>query len=153
MSYNAVKILTSFCLMLFMVMLNTACGKLAPATVPAQLANTPGPPVTITYNVYESTAFQLEYPSNWQTVVSPAFSLPWVVFSSPDGTALIVVAVDPDNTDVTPPVQSETDLRREQQIITFDDGTTVYTVVVAPEATWDEIYPRYERALATLSEP
>jgi hypothetical protein len=109
--------------------------------------------VTITYDVYESTAFQLEYPSNWQTVASPAFSLPWVVFSSPDGTALIVVAVDPDNTDVTPPVQSETDLRREQQIITFDDGTTVYTVVVAPEATWDEIYPRYERALATLSEP
>ena len=81
-----------------------ACGQLAPAVVPAQLSQTPGPPITVSNGVYHSTGFEVKMPVGWQIISSPAYSQPWVVFLSPEEDAVIVVAQDETDTNVVPPI-------------------------------------------------
>lgn len=88
--------------LLLILLLVAACGRIAPATEPAQLSQTAGPPVTVTDRSVTTIAYTVDYPADWRVITSPAFAQPWTVFAHPEDRAVIVVAVDPDDTDVPP---------------------------------------------------
>jgi len=126
----------------------TACGRIAPATPPAQLSHTPGPPVTIADGTYTSIAFTVDYPGGWRVVTSPAFSLPWTVFASPADDAVIVVAVDPDDTDVTP-ANAIDPITRLEDTITLPENTI--TVALITSNTQIETFrPIFEAVVASM---
>lgn len=103
------------------------CGSIAPAKLPAQLDNTPGPSVVLSDNVYQSTAFNVRYPDGWQVVTSPADRPVWVVFT--DDTAVIVIATRAEDTQIT-----LADAQREERTV---NGLTA--ALIAPP----EDYPAY----------
>jgi hypothetical protein len=142
-----VLLLPTFAIILILA---TACGKLAPATVPAQLAQTPGPPVMISDGVYRSTAFEVAVPVDWEVVTSPAFSSPWVVFISPEEDAVIVVAVDEADTDVMPPQPAgQTQYRVEP--VRLDNGQTVYAALITSAEHNDDYESMYNALQASLN--
>lgn len=67
----------------------------APPQVPEQLSFTPGAPITITDNLYTTSAFSVRYPSGWRVITTPAEAPPGVIFAAPDNAALIVLSVSP----------------------------------------------------------
>lgn len=128
-----------------------ACGSIVPATEPAQLHYTPGPPVVISDATYTSESFSVGYPSDWTVVTSAAFSDTWVVFISPDETAAIVLAIDPDDTKITPPITAEdTPLQRETATIQLSGGQAVTAALVAPTMDFDDLALIFEGIIASL---
>ena len=117
----------------------SACGRIAPATPPAQLDHTPGPPITIADGTYTSVAFTVDYPAGWTVISSPAFSEPWTAFTSPDDNAVIVVAVDPDDTDVSP-ASAQGEITRTVETVTLADDTITIVLVTGDSDTFQPIF-------------
>jgi hypothetical protein len=135
----------------FGILLLAGCGQLVPAITPAQLSYTPGPPVVITDDTYESSLFRLRYPRGWRAITSAAFSEPWVVFASPDEKALIVVAVNPDDTQISPGAASENDeLQRAERTIPLEDNSHLTAALVAPRDSWDSHIAAFERVVESV---
>jgi hypothetical protein len=128
-----------------------ACGRLAPANVPAQLEHTPGPPVVIADGFYHSVAFSLRVPPRWQIVTSPASSPPWVVFISPDADAVIIVAVDEKDTLNVQPPHVEGEQVRRVEAIELSDGSAVHAVLVAGAAVVDAYAEVYRRVVESIN--
>lgn len=137
------------CLLLAFVL--TACGMLAPARLPEQFDNTPGPPVTLTENRYESEVFTVDYPRGWNVITSPAFSSPWVIFVSPDETALIIVATDRTDTEISLVASDANDdeLRREVRELTEGDAR-VFVGLVTWLSVWNDYQSHWDRVIDTL---
>jgi len=119
-------------------MLISGCGTIAPATIPPQLNYTPGPSVIVTDDSYDAGIFFARYPFGWRVITPAAFSTPWVVFTTRDETALIVLALDRGDTQVPPPPNIPADqLCREEQSVPMKDADTLTAALVAPCAEWD----------------
>lgn len=130
------------------------CGALVPAKLPPQLENTPGAPATITDRHFSTAAFSLVYPDGWIVITSPANTMPWGVFISPDETAVIVVSVEPLDPLPQPPVLLEgIALREETRTVALGEDTRVIVSLIAPETTWDSHYRHLERLADTLAAP
>lgn len=117
-----------------------------PATVPPQLAYTPGPPVVIAGQVYHSAAFTVSYPPGWEAITSAATSPPTVIFLAPEGDALIMVGVEVEN---VPPLEgAEVAERRE---VTLADAT-VTAVLQAPAGSQDRLLPIFEAVVKSVKQ-
>lgn len=123
----------------------SACTALAPAQTPPQLDNTPGPPVVVTWNTYAAPEFSTFYPAGWTVITSPATSQRWVVFISPDEQAVMVLALNRDDTQVTPPVQGDSAPRRAERTVVLSGGQTLHAALIAPPENWDSLWQLFER--------
>lgn len=123
------------------------CAPLVPATVPAQLAHTPGPPVVITTETYHAEPFSARYPGGWQVVTSAAFSSPWVVFVAPGGDAVIGLAIDPEDANIMPP-GDPAGVRRATRALF--DGALTATVAATPEA-WDAAQAAFAQVVESVA--
>lgn len=132
----------------FLCELCVLCGLIfsacVPATVPPQLAYTPGPPVVIAGQVYHSAAFTVSYPPGWEAITSAAGSPPAVIFLAPEGNALIMVGVGVEN--VLPLEGAEVIERRE---ITLAD-TTITAVLQAPAESLADLLPVFEAVVKSI---
>ncbi|GAB4522847.1 MAG: hypothetical protein OHK0046_35960 [Anaerolineae bacterium] len=133
------------------LLLLAACGQVIPATVPAQLTHTPGPAVIITQDTVMSQHFRANYPPEWQVITSAAFSSPWVVFTAPEGGAVIVLALDAADTELRPPAAMPEDaLRRDARALL--DGT-VTAAVITTEAAWEEAQAAFALVVDSVRTP
>jgi hypothetical protein len=114
----------------------------------------------VTETEYHGELFQARYPPGWQVVTSAAFSDLWVIFVSPDETAVIVLATDPEDTEITPP-GAPVQIRRVEEIIELGNtsdrdpdeglhGPELIAVLVAPQETWEAHYAAFHRVLASI---
>jgi hypothetical protein len=134
-----------------LLLLLTACGKLAPANLPAQLENTPGAPIMITTDYYETEVFRLRYPDGWRVVTSASSLPPSVIFASPDETSLIIVSSEPFDVLPNPLVVEEgTSLRELENSVMTDTDNPVYVALIAPEAQWNAMTTLFALVIATL---
>ena len=136
----------------FMLALS-ACGALAPAHPPPHLVYTPGPPVVVGDSVYEGGAFAVRYPRGWRVITAAAFSTPWVVFTTSDETALIVLALDPQDTQVVPANTPPDDLRRLERIIALENDSSLLAVLIAPRQQWNDFLPVFNHMVASVVAP
>ncbi len=140
-------------LVVLLVVTVAACSDLAPAETPEQLDNTPGPPVLVDETVVENEVFRVEYPGGWRAVTSPTFSQPWVVFTPPEEDAVIVVAVNGEDTEVTPE-NAEGELRRDSWEVLLPGGWTITAVMRSPEGERrDVLLPVFDDVAASISAP
>lgn len=130
-------------------LLLAACGSLAPAATPAQLAHTPGPPVMLTGSVYDAGVFSLRYPSGWRIVTGAASSPVWVGFVSPDEDVVLVFSVTP-LADVPRPPALEADAPAvtDQRSIPLGE-VTLYAGIIAGADAWPAALALFEHMLAT----
>jgi hypothetical protein len=156
MTQHLLRCRNALCCCAGAVMLLAACGPIVPARTPPQLAHTPGPAVIVTETEYRGELFQARYPPGWQVVTSAAFSDVWVIFISPDETAVIVLATDPEDAEITPPAAPER-IRRVEETIELGNGSghdpddfEVIAVLVAPQETWEAHHVAFQRVLATI---
>ncbi|MDX1991129.1 MAG: hypothetical protein SF029_01985 [bacterium] len=138
------------CLLSALICLLAGCGRLAPPATPAQLEQTAGAPVTLTGAEFSSTAFQLHYPSDWSVITGPASAPPWVVFVSPDESAMIAVSAEMLDSVPQPPQREGPALRTEERMIEMRDGRVVYAWLVAPEPAWAESFRLFEQVVGSL---
>lgn len=131
-------------------LLLAACGSLAPAATPAQLAHTPGPPVMVTGSVYNAGVFSLRYPSGWRIVTGAASSPMWVGFVSPDEDAVLVFSAAP-LADVPRPPALEADAQAvtDQRSISLGE-ITLYAGIIAGADAWPAALALFEHMLATV---
>lgn len=134
---------------LVLVLLLAGCGSLVPAQVPPQLTHTPGPPVIVTDNEVRTVAFRAQYPRGWQVVTGPAFADPWMIFLNPDQTALIVLALDPADTDVSPPAAGD-DVCRLDDAIHLSESRQMVVAVLVADGTCEPYVPVYRRVVESL---
>lgn len=78
------------CISLLLIL--AAC---SPPQTPEQLNFTPGAPITITDDLYVTSAFSVRYPPGWRVITPPAEAPPGAIFAAPDNTALIVLSISP----------------------------------------------------------
>ncbi|MFW5772079.1 MAG: hypothetical protein ACOCZH_02060 [Phototrophicaceae bacterium] len=140
--------------LVYIVMLLSACGQIAPPQTPAQLDHTPGPPVTVTEHRVTTTAFTVTYPPGWEAISAAAFQQPGVIFVSPDEAAVIGVAVDPrDISTLEPPAPSDGLLRYDTLTVDLPDGTTVTALLSAPDARWLDFAPLFADLVESIHPP
>lgn len=116
-----------------------------PAVLPPQFSQTPGPPVQVTHERYETSVFSVERPAGWRVVTSAANDPASVIFVSPDDTALILVAVDHPEDPPRPSVEPGQRLR--DRIIEVD-GLVVFGI--APEADWTNFQSILEQTAESI---
>ncbi len=133
-----------------LLLLTAACGQLVPVETPPQLEYTPGPPVIVTRSTYDAGPFFVEYPVGWRVITPAAFSTPWVVFMIEDQTALVVLALDLDDTDVVPPNTSEDNLRRVRETVVLNEHLSIHALLAVPRAEQERYIPLFEQILASL---
>jgi hypothetical protein len=126
------------------------CGRLAPPATPAQLEQTAGAPVSLTGAEFTSTAFRLRYPANWSVITGPASAPPWVVFVSPDETAVIAVSAERLDPVPQPPQAGENPLRTEARTVEMNEGQAIFTWLVAPDETWEQALSLFEDVVQSL---
>jgi hypothetical protein len=139
--------------LLCIMMLLSACAALAPTNTPPHLDYTPGPPVVITDQTYDAGPFSLRYPPGWRVITAAAFSTPWVVLITPDETALIVLALDEQDTEVVPANTAASDLRRLDQVLPLSTGQSLYAVLIAPQSEWQTFMPIFDRVTTSITTP
>ncbi len=132
----------------FLCELCVLCGLIfsacVPATVPPQLAYTPGPPVVIAGQVYHSPAFTVRYPPGWEAITSPATSPPAVIFLAPEGDALIMVGVEVEN---VPPLEGA-EVTEKREVMLPDVRVTA--VLQTPAASLDHLLPIFEAVVNSV---
>jgi hypothetical protein len=138
-------------LIVCVMMVLSACAALAPANTPPHLDYTPGPPVVITDQTYDAGPFSVRYPRGWRVITAAAFSTPWVVFTTPDETALIVLALDERDTEVAPANTPVDELRRQDQIVLLNPNQPLYAALIAPQNEWDTYTPIFDRVTASVT--
>lgn len=127
-----------------------ACSTAAPARTPPHLDYTPGPAVIVTEDTYHAGAFSVQYPRGWRVITPAAFSVPWVVFVTPDETALVALALVAQDTDVQPANTPAESLRRLEQMLVLETGVQVHAALVAPHDSWMTYLPVFERMVASV---
>ncbi len=131
------------------VLLLAGCAGDVPMERPAILDATPGPAVQLNANTYTSAAFSVWYPPDWQVTSSATFAAPWVAMSSPAGDAVIMIAVDAQDTaDIAPP--AATAPRRQQMTAQTDNGA-VTVVYIAESDQFDVYIPLLNRVIASIA--
>ena len=119
-----------------------------PATLPPQLAFTPGPGVRVTDRVYDLGHFAVTYPPQWTVVTSAAGDPVHVIFAAPAGDALIelgeAVGTAPPPAGYNGPLQSET------RSIRLDDGVSVRAILNAPPDKWALYEPVFESVMQSM---
>lgn len=135
---------------MYLLLLAAACGQLVPVETPPQLEYTPGPPVVVTRNTYDAGPFFVEYPVGWRVITPAAFSIPWVVFMTDDQTALVVLALDPDDTDVAPPNTREDALYRVHETVVLNERLSIHALLAIPRTQQEGYIPVFEQILVSL---
>ena len=131
----------------------SGCAAIAPAHPPPHLDYTPGPPIVITDQTYDAGPFSLRYPPGWRVITAAAFSTPWVVLTTPDETALIVLALDKQDTEVIPANTPEDERRRLDQVLTLGTDQPLYAVLIAPQSEWERYLPIFDHVTASVTAP
>jgi len=127
----------------FILFLLFAC---IPAKVPDNLDDTPGPPVVVFDNTFESSQFTARYPDGWRVVTSEARAPLAVIFVAPDEVSTIRLMVGGlDNADYSNP-----DFRTEIRSLTLDDGLEMTAVLSAAAEQWETYLPLFERVLTSV---
>jgi hypothetical protein len=145
------RFMTRWVLIACVTIVLSACATLAPANTPPHLDYTPGPPVVITDQTYDAGPFSVRYPRGWRVITAAAFSTPWVAFTTPDETALIVLALDAQDTEVTPANTPEDELRRLDQDLMLNANQPLYAALIAPQSEWDTYAPIFDRVTASVA--
>lgn len=122
---------------LLIVLLALAC---VPATLPPQLAHTPGPPVIITERQYDAGAFRLRYPAGWRVISSAAGAIPAVTLVAPGDEALIFVTLGDGD---SPPLPGAEYLDRTEV-----DGMTAW--LRAPQGQQTTYEPVFAQLVASI---
>ena len=126
-----------------LLLLLAACGSLVPATVPPQLAFTPGPPISFEDNVVVLDNWRVPVPPDWTVVKnSTAEEALRVVLVSPDKSLLITAGLSPLD---APETDTEGRMILLEEKLT-QEGTTLYLLGQALpehgdtlEVVWEEI--------------
>lgn len=125
----------------------TAC---SPPQTPEQLSFTPGAPITITDDLYITSAFSVRYPPGWRVITPPAEAPPGAIFAAPDNTALIVLSISPMG---TPPELANVPAERvtvEGDEVALGD-ITVHAALVADREIIDTIGDDYTFVIASIT--
>lgn len=113
-----------------------------PATVPANLDDTPGPPVIVAGGWYRGAVFSARYPDGWRIVTGEAQRPQSVIFVAPDDASTITLQLG------DTPITGDT-VRLAQQI-KLAEGVTVSAALASPDAAWETLRPVYENTIASL---
>lgn len=117
-----------------------------PATVPSQLAHTPGPGVTVNNGRYANSAFSLNYPEGWRVVSSAASAdTASVMLIAPEDAALIVIGEDAQ----TPTLPHAESLRTESQVKAVN-GRRITLILSAPAAEWTPYHAAFIQVVESL---
>jgi hypothetical protein len=127
----------------FVLLVLAAC---IPAKVPDNLDDTPGAPVVVFDNTYESAQFVVRYPDGWRVVTSEAQASLAVIFVAPDEISTIQLMVGP----LEDANFSNPDLQTEVRGLTLSDGLEMTAVLSAASDQFDTYLPLFERVLASL---
>lgn len=119
-----------------------------PATVPPQLAATPGPAVVITEQEYHAGAFTLRYPVGWRVISSAATSPITVIFAAPDNAAIMLFGVGANE---APMPETEAQIRTEMRQVTLKNGDTVTAILNAQADSWEIFAPLFEAAVESIN--
>lgn len=124
-----------------------ACGPIVPATVPAQLAHTPGAPIVLSETRVEAETFSSAYPDGWRIVkASEAGAAAQLVFVSPDERLTIILAAEPLAVPEPP-----AGVRSQAATVELSDEVRVMVIGQAADADWAELEPVLERVLGSVS--
>jgi hypothetical protein len=127
----------------FFFCLLSAC---VPAKIPANLDDTPGAPVVVFDNIYESAQFIARYPDGWRIVTSEAQAPLAVILVAPDEISTIQLMVGTlDDANFSNP-----DLQTEIRGLTLSDGLEMTAVLSAATDQFDTYLPLFERVLASI---
>jgi hypothetical protein len=113
-----------------------------PATVPANLDDTPGPPVIIAGGWYRGLVFSARYPDGWRIVTGEAQRPQSVIFVAPDEVSTITLQLG------DAPITGDT-VRLAQQIRLSED-VTVSAALASPDVSWEALRPIYENTIASI---
>ncbi|MBL8157250.1 MAG: hypothetical protein JNM70_23960 [Anaerolineae bacterium] len=113
-----------------------------PATVPANLDDTPGPPVIVADGWYRGVTFSARYPDGWRIVTGEAQRPQSVVFVAPDEVSTITLQLG------DAPISGDT-VRLAQQI-RLSERVTVSAMLASPDAAWEAVRPVYENTIASI---
>ena len=130
---------------MFTALVFSAC---VPATVPVQLAHTPGPGVTLSGQVYNSGTFRAEIPDGWRVITSAAGDPVTVIFAAPDSPALIMLGENIDK--VPPPAGYDGELVTHQQVVALNTGSSVTAVLNAAPDEHDRWLALFERVVQSI---
>jgi hypothetical protein len=131
------------CVFVLVFLLLSAC---IPANVPANLDDTPGAPVVVFDNIFESAQFVVRYPDGWRVVTSEAQAPLGVIFVAPDEVSTIQLMVGAlENANFSNP-----DLQTEVRGLTLSDGLEMTAVLSAATEHFATYLPLFERVLASL---
>lgn len=116
-----------------------------PATVPPQLAHTPGPAVSIYDGQYANAVFRLNYPPEWRVVSSAASADASVMLIAPEDAAVIVIGEDAE----APTLPHAETLRTETQVKALANQE-ISLILSAPAAEWDHYLPLWQAVIESL---
>jgi hypothetical protein len=123
-----------------------------PATLPPQLAHTPGPAFQVLVGAYRGPTFAARYPAHWRAITGEASAAPSVIFAPPANDALILLTDAPITAPPTPS-NAAADQRTVQHSLRLASGTLVYALLSAPASRWEEYHPIWLALLNSISTP
>jgi hypothetical protein len=134
-----------------MVALLVGCAPLVPATVPPQLAHTPGPFVTIGPDQLITPDYHLSYPLGWRVVkLNTAAQPPAFVIVSPDDAVQIAIGLQA--AEAIAPSEGTISISITDEVRTLPSGP-VHVRLVAPTERQAEAQAHLRRLLDSLRPP
>ncbi|MAS34959.1 MAG: hypothetical protein CL610_13200 [Anaerolineaceae bacterium] len=130
------------------LLLVSLCAACVPATVPPQVAYTPGPAVQVIDGLYDSGVFRVQYPADWRVITSAAGDPVHVIFAAPDGDALMIVGEQVDSAPA--PAGYAGPLQSEQREIMLADGVMVTVILNAAPDDWAQRLALFEQVVASV---
>ena len=129
-----------------LLLLLSSCGPIVPATAPAQLDHTPGPPIVVTDRTVRTRDYRLRYPSGWRVVTGEARLLPTVVLVAPDEVTTIRFVVGALPAQTTP----EPDFKFIRRPVQLASDFTITVIGRAPADEWQQFLPIFEWVVLSL---
>lgn len=127
-------------------LLLAACGSIVPATTPPQLAYTPGPPVIISPDLIQTSAYRLNYPEGWRVVTGPAELPPEIILVAPDETSTIRVFIG----GAVEEASGAEDMEVIERSVMLDSGAQVRVTGRTPRENRAMFLSAFEAVVASL---
>lgn len=132
----------------WVIAIGLICAACIPADAPPQLAFTPGPPIVIANQWYNTEQYRLRYPLGWRVITSAADQVPSVILVAPGNEALIIIS---HQNIIQPPTLPDT--LTEIQIQVKRATGEAQAVLVTVEGQQARFIPILEAVLLTLETP
>ncbi|MCU0497025.1 MAG: hypothetical protein MUF87_06700 [Anaerolineae bacterium] len=134
--------------LVWMIVIGWMCVACIPANAPPQLSFTPGPPIVIANQWYNTEQYRLRYPVGWRVITSAADQVPSVILAAPGNEALIIIS---HQNIIHPPTLSDT--LTETQVQVRRQAGDVQAVLVTIEGQETRFIPILETVLMTVAIP